>query len=311
MHLIIPFANSISEGCQDALTRLKLPHLQKLLARSEPLPPDAGDEHTLTPPHGRALARALGLPVADGLVPWAALRARERNLPQADGGWAFATLCHWQVNTNHMVVSHLPVPDMSAAESDALLNLVNPYFGEDGLTLYPDEPGRWLVQGDVFAHLPTAAPDRVLCRNLDDWIPASSAAAPLRRLQIEMQMLLYTHPQHDARSARGLITANSFWISGTGALPVGYTPPAPDGQPTVIDTLRAPALAEQWSDWAQAWHAVDSEHIQPLLASKDQVQITLCGERSNQTWLTGPASALRRLMSLFGTKPLSNVLEKL
>jgi len=311
MHLILPFASSVSEGCRDTLAHLQLPHLQKLLARSEPLPPDAGDEHTLTPPHERALARALGLPVADGLIPWAALRARELNLPQADGGWALATLCHWQVNTNHMVVSHLPVPDLSVAESDALLSTMRPYFEEDGMTLYPDEPGRWLIQSDVFSHLPSAAPDRVLCRNLDDWMPASSAAAPLRRLQNEMQMLLYTHPQHDARSARGLITANSFWISGTGVLPAGYTPPAPDAQPMVVDTLCAPALAEQWSDWVQAWHAVDSEYLRPLLDSKVPVHITLCGERSSRTWQTGQSSALRRFMGLFGGKPISGVLEKL
>jgi len=311
MHLIIPYASSTSEGCHAALARLKLPHLQKLLARSTPLTTDVGDEHTLTPPHEHALARALGLPTDDGLAPWASLRARERNLPFSDSGWAFATLCHWQVNTNHMVVSHLPVPNLNAAESDDLLSMVRPYFEEDGLTLYPDEPGRWLAQADVFAHLPTAAPDRVLCRNLDDWMPASRAAAPLRRLQNEMQMLLYTHPQHDARSAKGQVTANSFWISGTGVLPAGYTPPASDAQPTVVDTLRTPALAEQWSDWAAAWQSIDAEQLQPLLARKEPIQITLCGERSSQTWQTGHATALRRFMHLFGSQPLSNLLEKL
>jgi len=314
MHLILPFASSVSEGCQAALAGLKLPYLQKLLARCTPLPPETGDEHTLTPPHERAVARALGLPVTDGLVPWAALRARERNLPQSDGAWAFVTLCHWQVNTNHMVVSHLPLPDLSVAESDALLAVMRPYFEEDGIALHPDQPGRWLAQGDGFANLACASPERVLCRNLDDWMPTQTAAAALRRLQNEMQMLLYTHPLHDARTGRGQVSANSFWISGTGSLPVRYTVPEASAQPTVMHTLRDAALAENWPAWTQAWHATDAQHIQPLLQAVNAgtaVHITLCGERSSQTWHTGPMSVHQKIKSFFGLQSLPKVLEVL
>jgi len=315
MHLIIPYASSTSEGCQNALPALQLPHLKKLLARLAPSPPDAGDAHSLTPPHERALACALGLPVTDGQIPWAALQARQpANLTQQDGAWAFVTLCHWQVNTNHMVVSHLPLPDISAAESDALLAAIRPYFEEDGIALYPDAHGRWLAQGEVFANLASAAPDRVLCRNLDDWMPTCAAAAPLRRLQNEMQMLLYTHPLYDARTARGLVAANSFWISGTGRLPAGYQPPDASAQPTVVNTLRDAALAENWPAWTQAWHAMDAQHIQPLLQAANvgtPVHITLCGERSSQTWHNGPMSARQKIKSFFGLQPLSQLLEKL
>ena len=61
MHLLIPFAFASSEGCAQAFHQLKLPALQALLARLTPLTPDSGDEFSLTPPHERALAQALGL----------------------------------------------------------------------------------------------------------------------------------------------------------------------------------------------------------------------------------------------------------
>lgn len=315
MHLIIPYAASTSEGCQAALPTLQLPHLQKLLARLTPLPPDAGDAHSLTPPHERALAHALGLTAADGQIPWAALQARQHTaLHHLNSAWAFVTLCHWQVNTNHMVVSHLPLPELSAAESDELLTAMRPYFEEDGIALHPDTPGRWLAQSDLFANMASAAPDRVLCRNLDDWMPTAAAAAPLRRLQNEMQMLLYTHPLYDACTARGQVAANSFWISGTGALPADYQPTDASAQPTVIHTLRDAALAENWPVWTQAWHAIDTQHMQPLLqagSAGTPVHITLCGERSSQSWHTGSLSMRQKFMSLFGTQPASTLLEKL
>jgi len=74
MHLLIPFAFGSSDGAAAALPALKLPQLDKLLARLTPQPLDAGDEFSLSPPHERALARALDLPVIDGLIPWAALQ---------------------------------------------------------------------------------------------------------------------------------------------------------------------------------------------------------------------------------------------
>jgi len=314
MHLIIPYASSCSEACAAALPGLKLPHLQQLLSRLSPLPIDPGDEYSLSPPHERALAKALGLPVTDGQIPWAALQAHQLPQPGSDSAWAFITLCHWQVNTQHIAMSHLPLANFSAAQSDELLAAMRPYFEEDGITLHAMEPGRWLAQGEVFAEVASAALDRVVGRPLDAWMPKSVAAAPLRRLQNEMQMLLYTHPVYDARVASGLTPVNSFWFSGTGALPAGYALEQARARPTQINTLRAPALAENWSAWIQAWHTLDVTTIQPLLSATSQGQtlkITLCGERSSQSWQTQPRTLIQKVKGFFGSQPLSVLLEKL
>jgi hypothetical protein len=307
MHLLIPFAFCSSDGCAAALPALKLPQLQKLLARLTPQPLDAGDEFSLSPPHERALARALGLPVADGLIPWAAQQARATN-----GAWAFITPCHWQIGTNHIAMSGQTLPDFPAQESQALLAAMQPYFEEDGITLQYEQPTRWLAQGALFDGLATASLDRVVGRNVENWIPRSAPAAKLRRLQNEMQMLLYTHPVNDARSARGVLPVNSFWLSGTGSL--SAPTPAPATAPLVINTLRTAALNEDWASWSQAWAALDATEITTLLAALtrgEPVQLTLCGERQAQSFENRPQPLLKRFMNIFGTQPAYHLLGQL
>ncbi len=313
MHLLIPFAFCSSEGCAATLPALKLPHLEKLLARLTPEPLDSGDEFSLSTPHERALARALGLPVTDGLIPWAALLARS-----SESGWGFITPCHWQVGAHHIAMSGQELPDFPAQESQALLAAMQPYFEEDGITLQYDQPSRWLASGEVFKELATASLDRVVGRNLENWMPRSASAANLRRLQNEMQMLLYTHPVNDARAARGVLPVNSFWLSGTGALPPAAQKAvqiaAVEPPPVVVTPLRDAALNEDWAAWTQAWAQLDATECAALLAALEQgqpCQLTLCGERHAQTFHPRPQTFVKRFMNIFGTQPASTVLEKL
>ena len=306
MHILIPFAFCSSEGCAQAMPKLALPHLTQLLSCLTPQPPDTGDLFSLSTPHERALARAMGLPVQDGLIPWAALQA------QGSGTWGLITPCHWQVATNHITMSGQTLPDFSEAESRALMAAMQPYFEEDGITLHYKHPMLWLAQGDMFNGLATASLDRVAGRNVEHWMPRSAQAAPLRRLQNEMQMLLYTHPINDARAARGMLPVNSFWVSGTGTLPTVRKPAATDVK--VVDSLRVPALNEDWPAWTQAWQALDATECAALVQAIKQgqsIQLTLCGEGSAQTYVTQPEALWRRFMNLFGIQPAFNMLQKL
>ena len=313
MHLIIPFAASHADDAMAALRQLQLPRLQQLLARLQPLPPDEGDELSLSPPHERALARALGLPVNDGQIPWAALQASRRpELATSGDGWAFVSLCHWQLHSHQVTLGQLPLADLSTDESDALLAAMRPYFEEDGIRLHTDQPGRWLAQGAVFAGLASASPDRVLGRNLQAWMPDAAQAAVLLRLQNEMQMLLYTHPVVEALHARGATPANAFWIHGSGTL--DNPPPTEATAPTVIDSLRTAALQADWADWAKAWQALDAGPISALLQAAQagqMVQLTLCGERHSRSWQTQSQSVWRRLQRLINPPPAGQTLEQL
>ncbi len=322
MHLLIPFAASQSEGCQSALAGLKLPNLQKLLTRLQALPLDMGDERSLTPPHERALARAEGLPLADGLVPWAAWQAKR----SSESAWAFISLCHWRVGTHHVLMSQLPLPDFTAQESSELMLAMQPYFEEDGITLYEDQPGRWLAHGEIFGDLPSASLDRVIGRHVKPWLPTGVKATALLRLQNEMQMLLYTHPVNDAREAIGLTPANSFWIHGTGKLnrspePVlidplaQLTPSLPDAKPAiVITTLRYAALAENWPTWARIWQEIDACEGPALLRAQSRgepLTLTLCGERNAQSWVAKRRSIVQKINSIFDRQSISGVLGQL
>jgi hypothetical protein len=320
MHLLIPYAASHAEGCRAALATLSLPNLQKLLPRLGAQGLDAGNELSWSPPHERALAAALGLTVADGQIPWAALQAQKHpELPDRQGAWAFVTLCHWQASMHEVTMRQIPMQDLGAAESDAFLHVMRPFFAEDGITLYSDEPGRWLAHAEVFKGLPTASPDRVLGRNLAPWMPTAAQAGGLIRLASEMQMLLYTHALNDERELRGALPVNAFWLSGTGALPPHPKDVMAEATrlPTPISVapkLREAALKEDWASWASAWQALDASDINALMDAHNRgeaVQLTLCGERHAQSWRTQPQALMQKIRHLFGTQPIQNTLEQL
>ncbi len=95
-------------------------------------------------------------------------------------------------------------------------------------------------------------------------------------------MLLYVHPLNDAREARGAMSVNSFWLSGTGpAQPAERALPA---DVVVDDRLRAPLLGDDWSAWAEAWHALDAGPLRELADAGAATRLTLAGERRARTW---------------------------
>jgi hypothetical protein len=311
-HLLIPLAASEAEGCRKALASLRLPNLERLLARLTPAVLDSGPEDSLSPPHERALARHYGLGAADGQIPWAAWQAGSA----ADGhAWAFITPCHWQVMTDHIIMPHPDSLDLQEAESRTILAAVRPFFEEDGIQLEYISPTRWLAHSEVFRDLATASLDRVVsgvgARNVDEWMPPTAQAGPLRRLQSEMQMLLYTHAVNDARSERRLVPINSFWVSGAGAL---ASAPPPVAAPRMPLALLQAAQYEDWAGWAAAWQQIDAEDCAALLVAAEQgapVQLTLCGERNAQSFETLPRSLLQKVSGLFGRQRISTVLEQL
>ena len=103
--------------------------------------------------------------------------------------------------------------------------------------------------------------------------------------------------------------------------PTGNAEPASAAQPAavvVVRTLADAALREDWSAWADAWHALDAQHAAPLLLQAGQgqpVMLTLCGERSAQSWHTAPRNAWQGLRHtikhIFSPTPAYSLLEKL
>jgi hypothetical protein len=164
--------------------------------------------------------------------------------------------------------------------------------------------------------LATASLERVRGQSVDRWMPRQDAAKLVRRLQNEMQMLLYTHPINDARVARGAPMVNSFWLSGTGDLPPH---PAPVLQATVLHALTAPALRDDAQAWVQAWQALDAGPLAELVTSLKNgllpeatpIALTLCGSNRALTWSLQPRSLWRHLSAAFNAPRPASILKTL
>ncbi|MDH4481209.1 MAG: phosphoglycerate mutase [Rhodoferax sp.] len=313
MHLVIPFAAAAGPQCQAALERLALPHLRTLLRTLRPSGALLGTEDDLSPLPERVLCQDA---YPDGLIPWAALRAAALPLFKPSAAYGLVSPCHLVVHADHISMQDPASLDLSDADSQALMRAMQPYFLEDGLTLHWLDARTWLAEGEALRTLPTASLERVRGQSVDRWMPRQNAAKLLRRLQNEMQMLLYTHPINDARVARGAPMVNSFWLSGTGDLPPN---PAPLLQATVLDALTAPALRDDALAWVQAWHALDAGPLAEMaVALKNNlapgaapITLTLCGSHRAQTWSQQPRSLWRLLLGTFNAPRPTSILKTL
>jgi len=240
MDFLIPFASSLDAACQAAIKTLQLPNLTHFLKRAEVVYIDRGDEFDFIAPHERVL----------GLTQH-----------------VIVTPCHWSVGIDNICMDNPENLQLTDSESKALLATVSPYFESDSITLKYQSPLCWEaifsmdLQSIHFASL-----DRVIGRNVDVWQPHTSASKDIRRLQNEIQMLLYTHPINEAREARGLPTVNSFWLNRAANVDASFD-----------FSLRDSALCGDWQTWGQAWQTLDAKLA---LAT----QITLCGERHAATY---------------------------
>lgn len=255
------------------------------------------DEGSPAGPFELALAQALGLPGTPGRIPWAAFETNTVGRPCA---WVHP--CHWQVGADHVLLAPAESLALDEDTSRELMAAMAPYFLEDGITLqYQDRfPARWLALGEAFRGLATVSMDRVVGRRLTPsfFDPSGDSAVLLRRLQNEMQMLLYTHPATEARQRQGLPPVNSFWVTGAGEL----TQPVAHAAGVRVEA-RLTASAADAGALAQAWEQIDAGPGADLLSELrrgDAVRLTLCGERAAQTWGPVRRGAWRRAMGAMG-----------
>ena len=306
MHLLIPFASALSEAATHVVRDTPLPHLARLLTMLSPGVRDDGDEFSFSPPHERALACAWGWHGADGALPFAAQAAAADGIATGDMPWGLVSPAHWHLARDHVALVDPAALNLTDTESRAAFEAVRHLFESEGLRFEWGAASRWYVAHDSLADLPCAALDRVIGRRIEPWTGTTAqttpAAALMRRLQSEVQLLMYTHPINDEREARGALTLNSFWLSGC-----GHRQPSDAAAVTVNDTLRSPLLAQDWAAWAEAWQALDADDLAGLLAAArrgEAATLTLCGERSAQRFENAPRSLWKRLRaSMHATQP--------
>jgi hypothetical protein len=255
------------------------------------------------------LALALGLQGGAGQLPWAARAARADGVATGDLAWGLLTPAHWHLGTDQVSLADPAGLMLDEAASRAFHDAVRELFTSEGHALHYGAATRWYIAHESLAGLATASLDRVVGRNVDAWLGSDPAARRLRRLQSEVQMLLYTHPLNDSREARGLLPVNSFWLSGCGVAQAETGP-----SPTIDERLRSPALADDWAAWCKAWETLDAGPLAELLAQARHggpLRLTLCGERAWAAFEPAPSGLLRRLRGLWSTPAMLPLLESL
>jgi hypothetical protein len=287
MHLLITHAHSaaVTPNTDALAAHLKLPNLQQLLARLNDRGLDKSDPYSLNMPHERVLAHLMGLSCDDGRFPGASLHMAAQGLDAAGRCWAEITPVHWTVGLDQISMG---VPEnlrLSDDESRALFNAVQPLLSAQGWQLQWGAALRWYATHELLQQLATASIDRAIGQDVDDWLPDDSASAKeLRRLQNEVQMLLYRLAVNRQRRDNGEPDVNSIWLSGCGILPAQASLP----QDLVMDdSLRLPSLQGDGPAWLQTWQTLDAGPIATLLEayrSGQMVQLTLSGSCGFWQW---------------------------
>jgi hypothetical protein len=269
MHLIVPFASALSEAAAAALLAIDWRSLGGFAAGARL----GSDEWSLSPPHEQAIAQALGWRGGDGALPFAASAARADGIDPGTAPIARLTPVHWHVGRDQVLLTDPAGLELGDAESRAFLEAIRPLLESDGFTLHYGSATRWYACSDELDGLACGSLDRAIGRAVDPWLPSGPAASHLRRLQNEVQMLLYTHPLNAAREARGARPVNSFWIDGC-----GRAEPIAGEAPQVDRRLAEPALGGDWPAWQSAWQALVAG------PAHEADRLTLCGERFAQTF---------------------------
>lgn len=287
-HLIIAHAAPpAGASAPDGLSALR-----GWLARAVEVSHHAGDALSLTPPHEHALARALGWPVDDGRLPWAAWTAG-----RTDVACAWLWPCHWQAGLDHLTIIPPHALDLRPDEAVALRQAFADHAAQDGVTLHGDDPWRWLAEGALFEGWRSASLDRVAHRRVDTWwrdAGADPAARALLRLLNEAQMLFHAHPVNAARAQRGALPVNGLWVSGAGRWG-GDGPTAAGATVRCLDDLLLAAITGDALAWMAAWQRIDAQWLAPWLAAAERDGeprwLTLCGERGWRCWRLDPGVA--------------------
>lgn len=286
------------------MTQTSLPHLSRWLKQAHCVHRQVLPEHALISAHERAQAQAQGwLDVPDGLLPQAAQIAQTLGLScEPDEGWALLSWCHWQVSSGQVILCDPQDLELDEATDRQLFALIQPFFAEDGVSLHPYRPGHWLAKSKAFLNLPTASLERVIGRNINAWLiggeQPSAAAQWVRRLQNEMQMLLYTH---EINAHRGT-SINSFWLHGTGNL----LPHASSAEVQIHNDLRHSALQHDFLSWLHAWQTLDAR----LFASEATApqRLVLCGDDVWQVYQLAQRTLWQKLRQHLSPLTLARVL---
>ncbi len=201
LHLLIPDLFPPQDIAAEACAGLKLPALEKLLARG-------AASTTAIDTLEERLCQAFA---AEGVAP---VRAAADGMDVGRGYWLCTDPVNLQLHRAQMVLQ----PDVcsSVEEAIALCAILNEHFAEQGLSFHAPHAQRWYVRVDEAPQVTMYPLSRVAWRDVRPFQPQGSDALRWQGVMTEVQMLLHAHPLNQVREERNELTINSLWLWGGG-----------------------------------------------------------------------------------------------
>ncbi len=184
----------------------------KVLGRADALPQtDAG----------RAAQRSRYIELLPARWSPAALsRHRDAN-DAADAAWLRADPAYVRPDINGArLLAYGEALSPTRDETDAMLSVLRPLFGDRGFALDAPTPTRWYLRVSSGSQWPEfSEPENALGEDMFEHLPHGDAARGWRTLLNEAQIALHQHPANEQRRERGLPPINALWVWGGGRMP--------------------------------------------------------------------------------------------
>jgi hypothetical protein len=211
LHILIPdLFNHPSDGMSD----LRLDSLERLLSRAK----IEKWQHSTN----EILFTLFGLPVNTSIAPLTRL------FDANDSGnkiWLRADPVYLRADRDRVFLFDAASAfKLTQAEANAFIKEINTFYAEDGLEFSAPTPTRWYVSLSKYPDLITQPLDKVLARDIYDYMPEGEEKTEWRQRLNELQMLLHQSKVNTDRVKRGEVPINSLWFWGLGKLP---EPPKP------------------------------------------------------------------------------------
>lgn len=309
IHIVIPDLFLPEQLAAYACADLRVPALEKLLARGrqEPLDIDSLEAWLCEKFGVEGMAIAPLTLLADGMHP-------------GDDYWLRADPVGISMQREQMILqSDIAVSEDEAAQLCASLNA---HFAADGLRFVAPHPQRWYLQLEQAPALETHALPQVVGANMHEYLPYGEDALRWHSVFNEIQMLFYEHEVNRAREQRGEHHVSGVWLWGGGrrqadllkpyarvlgdselarafaqaaGLPVlGRMEPNPAGRGSdqgdvllVFERLRSAMQSADIDEWRKAVHMFEKSYAEPLLdlllaGNVEQITLDVLSENASR-----------------------------
>jgi len=203
IHLVVPDLFLPQEVAAEASAGLKLPALEKILARAQPAPLSTESLEAW-------LCATFGVP--DQAI--AAVTLRVDGLEPGAAYWLRADPVHLRIQRDQLILQ--PEVRLDAGEAAQLCASLNAHFAAEGLHFFAPHPQRWYLRLDAVPGMTTHSLAQVAGKNVHAYLPQGSDALRWHGVFNEIQMLLFEHAVNQTREARGELPINSVWLWGGG-----------------------------------------------------------------------------------------------